>query len=90
MYDNNQPAQELGRRQECKPNYEEMAARLKKKIDVFLRFKGSLVEFIQTIGRHSLTREPSSMYELLGKVKMDCLEQEREYNNLLSKLEDGS
>lgn len=75
---------------ECKPDYELQAKRLKQKMDIYLRFKESVIEFIQIIGNHSFKREPSSLPELLGKVVLDCLDQEKEYNNLLSKIEDGS
>ena len=79
-----------GLAKECKPDYELQAARLKKKMDIYLRFKESLVEFVQEIGNYSLKREPSSIPELLGKVVLDCLDQEKEYNNLLSKIEEGA
>ena len=91
MYDYDDGPKEIASAmQECKPDYEAMVAALKKRMDVYARFKGSLVEFIQTIGRYRLRREPSSLNELLGKVTLDCLDQEREYSSLLSKIEDGS
>ena len=77
-------------KQECKPDYERQASILKKRMDVFSQFKESLIKFVQVVGMHSGHQKASSLPELLGKVEIDCLEQEREYNILLSKIEDGS
>ncbi len=89
MYDTNQGGPESAR-SECKPDYEKAAASLKKKMDIYVQFKNSLIAFVQTIGRHSLRREPSSLPELLGKVELDIMEQSEEYNNLLSMIEKDS
>ena len=89
MYDTNSPQMELGK-SDCKPDYEKMASILKKKLDVFNSFKASLVEFIQTIGMHSLRPEPSSLTELFGKVELDSLNYQKEYESLLSRIEKDS
>ena len=74
---------------ECKPDYEAMAAKEQNEINVFFRFKDSLLDFINCIGRHSIRREPGTLPELLGKVELDLIEKKETLARLLKQIEKG-
>lgn len=86
MYDTHGTQAEVGMR-DCKPDYEKLAADLKKRTEFYKNFRESLIKFIGVIGRHSLKREPSSLPELLGQVELDIVEQGNQFDELMSKIE---
>ena len=88
MYDTTGPMAETVGKQQCKPDYQEMAANVKKRLDIFKHLRGSLIEFVEVVGSYSMKREPSSIPELLGKLVIDIRQYEREYDALLKKIEE--
>ena len=70
------------------PDWEAEAALMKKNISILIRFRISLLEFIEVVGSHSLNRrEGNSLAELLGIVTLDILERRKVYNKTLERLE---
>lgn len=87
MYKSEDGGQEMGRAEKCKPDYEEMAARLKKKIDTFVTLRNSLFAFVDVVGTRSLKREPSSISEFLGTLEIDIRKFSKEWETILTQLE---
>ncbi len=70
----------------CKPDYEAMAAKLKKKIDVFISLRNSLIAFVEILGGRSLRQEPSSVPELIGMLVIDVRDMSKEYDSILAQM----
>ena len=70
------------------PDWEEVASRKKKGLDVITHFHKALLEFIQEVGMYSNCKN-NPLAELLGTVTIDILEREKEYQNILDKIAQG-
>ena len=86
MFEDNSSGVYLEQR-DCRPNYEEMAARLKKKIDAD-RHCLSGMEAGVLVGSVNLSREQSILYHgIIGMLYISLPRLEREYEELLKKIE---
>jgi len=86
---NNEPCVEKAYSQECKPNYEEMAARLKKKINANKSCLAGMKDGIES-GSVSLRNDQEVLYyAVIGSLSMIIPKHEKEYESLLEKIEAG-
>lgn len=85
MFDNT----EISGGKECRPNYEEAAARLKKRIDADRGFLNAFAVF-SLQGSFSSIRDNDRQpfYAMFGELSLRLPGMDSEYANLLTKIED--
>lgn len=75
-------------KQECKPDYEKVAAKQQEELKVIDDFKNALLDFIEVIGMYNFKKQgSSSIPELLGTVELDILNRKKQYMRTLRMLE---
>ena len=74
--------------QECKPDYQEQAARLKKRIDADKNFTAAFLEFVENGSFHSARSDDAKpLYAIIGALATVTPGMEREYAILLERVE---
>ena len=72
---------------ECKPDYEEMASRLRKRIDADIQCLNGMKTGIE-FGSINLNSDGEILYyAIIGTLSMSIPKKEEEYMNLLSQIE---
>ena len=67
--------------EKCRPDYEAMIKRLKKRLDRSIKFRDAALDFFE--GR----RARDKMAELIGELVMECNYLQREYDALIQSQE---
>lgn len=79
-----------GRSESCKPNYEELALSLKKRISIFEALDSSLTQFIDLVGLGWFgdSQERRSAVIIAGGLKLEIPKMVKEYEKILEKIEE--
>ena len=86
MFGKNYPESELNTK-ECKPDYEEMASRLRKRIDADIQCLNGMKAGIE-FGSVNLNSDGEMLYYgIIGALSISIPKKEEEYMNILSKIE---
>ena len=74
---------------ECRPDYEQAAARMKKRIDADRNFLNAFAVFSEVGSFHELNRDNSMpLYALFGALSLRIPQMDREYEEILKRIED--
>ena len=88
MFNQNVGCVEQAAYKECKPNYEEMAARLKKRIEADKKCLDGMKAGVES-GSVNLNREQDILYyAIIGALSIMIPKHEKEYESLLKKIEE--